>query len=155
MARAADDGDAATTAAIHELDVYYDDPTTPAGVESRRVFDIVRDRWDLRNETATGSVDFGGVADGDQLPGGAGTTNGSDPYGVAYGGGRADIRFALIDDELYLLSKSDHGPRRPAAAYRLSCISRSPRASRQTARGSPRRHPDHGPPKDRASSPLD
>ncbi len=112
----ADDGDPATAATIHELDVYYDDPTTPAGVESRRVFDIVRDRWDLRNETEAGSVAFTGLADGDRLPGGASTTNGADPYGVAYGGGRADIRFALIDDELYLLSKSDGMVRAIAAA---------------------------------------
>jgi autotransporter-associated beta strand protein len=114
---AADDGNPATAATIHELDVYYDDPTTPAGVESRRVFDIVRDRWDLRNETATGSVDLTGIADGDRLPGGAATTNGSDPYGVAYGGGRADIRLAVIDDELYLLSKTDGMVRAIGAAH--------------------------------------
>jgi autotransporter-associated beta strand protein len=90
---------------------------TTAGVESRRVFDIVRDRWDLRNETATGSVDLTGIADGDRLPGGAATTNGSDPYGVAYGGGRADIRLAVIDDELYLLSKSDGMVRAIGAAH--------------------------------------
>lgn len=113
---AADDGNPATTARIHELGVYYDDPTTPFGVESRRLFDIVRDRWDLRNETETGSVIFTGIADGDRLPGSASTTNGADPYGVAYGGGRADIRLALIDDELYLLSKSDGMVRAIAAA---------------------------------------
>ena len=77
---------------IHELQVYY------SGSEMR-VFDIVRNRFDLRND---------GVADGDHLPGQADNTDGSDPYGVAYGGGRADIRWALgTDNELYLISKSD------------------------------------------------
>lgn len=113
---AADDGDPTTVATIRELDVYYNDPTTSAGVESRRVFDIVRDRWDLRNETATGSVAFTGNADGDRLPGNATATNKVDPYGMSYGGGRADIRLALIDDELYLLSKSDGMVRMISAA---------------------------------------
>ena len=77
---------------IHELQVYYN------GSEMR-VFDIVRNAFDLRND---------GVADGDHLPGQANNTDGSDPYGVPYGGGRADIRWALgTDNELYLISKSD------------------------------------------------
>ena len=105
---AANDGNPDTMAAIHELNVFYDDPTTPAAaVESRRVFDIVRDRWDLRNETATGATSFDGIDDGDGLPGGAAATGRLDPYGVAYGGGRADIRLAVIDDELFVISKSD------------------------------------------------
>ena len=105
---AADDGNPDAMAAIHELNVFYDDPTTPAAaVESRRVFDIVRDRWDLRNETATGATSFDGIDDGDGLPGGAAATGRLDPYGVAYGGGRADIRLAVIDDELFVISKSD------------------------------------------------
>ena len=52
------------------------------------------------------------------LPGNAGATTRApnaaaseaktDPEGVAYGGGRADIRMALgADGELYVLSKSD------------------------------------------------
>jgi hypothetical protein len=46
----------------------------------------------------TGSVLLGGVVDWGQL----------DPYGVACGGGRADIRLALRGDgEFYILSKSD------------------------------------------------
>ena len=59
--------------------------------------------------SATGSIlRNDGVADGDHLPGQADNTDGSDPYGVAYGGGRADIRWALgTDNELYLISKSD------------------------------------------------
>jgi autotransporter-associated beta strand protein len=104
---AANDGNPSTTAPIHELNVFYDDPATLDGVQSRRVFDLVRDRWDLRNEDAWGSTSFGGVADGDRLPGSASSTSLNDPYGVAYGGGRADIRLGEIDGELYLISKSD------------------------------------------------
>ena len=44
------------------------------------------------------------------LPGLAALTNAGtlDPYGVAYGGGRADVRLSVDKDgELYLLSKTD------------------------------------------------
>ncbi|MGI9176259.1 MAG: PQQ-dependent sugar dehydrogenase, partial [Pirellulales bacterium] len=68
---AANDASPDTTAPIHEFNVFYNDPTGTDGVRSRRVFDVVRDRWDLRNETATGSTAFAGVADGDLLPGSA------------------------------------------------------------------------------------
>jgi hypothetical protein len=104
---AADDGDPSTMASIHELKVLYSSPYNSAGVQERRVFDIVRDAFDRRNETAVGAVSHTGVVDNDHLPGGAAVTSGDDPYGVSYGGGRADIRLALIDDEIYLLSKSD------------------------------------------------
>ena len=83
-------------AAIHELKVDYGANNTPT-----RVFDIVRNQFDLRND---------GMADGDILPGAADATASGqkDPYGVTYGGGRADIRWAIGDDgELYLISKSD------------------------------------------------
>jgi glucose/arabinose dehydrogenase len=104
---AADDGDPLTTAPIHELKVFYSSPYNSAGVQQRRVFDIVHDAFDRRNETPIGAVSHDGIADNDRLPGGANATNGADPYGVPYGGGRADIRLALIDDEIYVLSKSD------------------------------------------------
>jgi glucose/arabinose dehydrogenase len=104
---ASDDGDANTSARIHELKVYYSSPYDTLGLRARRVFDIVRDAFDRRNETAIGSVLHNGTADGDVLPGYANATTGDDPYGVAYSGGRADIRWALVDGELYLLSKSD------------------------------------------------
>jgi hypothetical protein len=92
-------GDPNTMSQIHELRVLF------AGNETR-VFDVVRSTFDIRND---------GVADGDFLPGSADATAAgvADPYGVLYGtattkGGRADIRWALGDDnELYLLSKSD------------------------------------------------
>ena len=112
----ASDADPTTMAAIHELNVFYDDPATLAGVQSRRVFDLVRDRWDVRNEAPSGSIGFVGSADGDRLPGSATSTGQADPYGTAYGGGRADIRFAELDGELYLISKSDGMVRRIANA---------------------------------------
>jgi hypothetical protein len=101
------DGDPTTTAPVHELKVFYSSPYDAAGLLERRVFDIVRDAFDRRNETPAGSGMHDGVPDGDRLPGAAVVTDGEDPYGTPYGGGRADVRWALIDDELYLLSKSD------------------------------------------------
>lgn len=95
---AADDGDPSTMATIHELKIFYDSPYDGIdGEVERRLFDIIRDTYDRRND---GDL-------GDRLPGGADVTEGSDPYGVPYGGGRADFRLALIDNELYILSKSD------------------------------------------------
>ncbi len=104
---AADDGNPSTTAQIHELKVFYSSPYNAAGLVARRVFDLVHDTFDRRNETAVDAVSHDGVVDGDGLPGAASVTEGDDPYLVAYGGGRADIRLILIQDEIYQLSKSD------------------------------------------------
>jgi len=82
---------------IREIQIVFDSPydTTNYPVQ-RRLFDIVSDEYHQRGGTAT------------KLPGSATATGGNDPAGVAYGGGRADIRFALGDDsEIYVLSKSD------------------------------------------------
>jgi len=89
---AADDGARLTLATIHELQVVF-------GGIKRRVFDIASDKYHQKGGTS-----------GSALPGGCGglATGGSDPYGVPYGCGRADIRLAQDGDgELYLLSKSD------------------------------------------------
>lgn len=89
---AADDGDRATMATIHELQVVFN------GVK-RRVFDILSDTYHEKGGTSANA-----------LPGGCGglNTSGDDPEGVPYGCGRADIRLAQDNDgELYLLSKSD------------------------------------------------
>jgi hypothetical protein len=87
----ADDANRTTLAPIHELQVVFN------GVE-RRMFDIVAAEYRLK----------GGSVSGQALPTGAPVTNGNDPYGVPYGGGRADIRLALDGDgEIYVLSKSD------------------------------------------------
>jgi hypothetical protein len=100
-------GNPATMPSLHELQAMYN------GNEIR-VFDLVRDTFDLRNETVFGSTVLTGDDDNDRLPGSADATNGNDPYGIAYRqpgdsqGGRADIRWAIgPDDELYLISKSD------------------------------------------------
>jgi hypothetical protein len=91
-------GNPTTMPQVHELQAIYN------GNEVR-VFDVVRDRFDLRND---------GIDDNDRLPGTAAAANINDPYGVAYRqagdteGGRADIRWATgPDNELYLISKAD------------------------------------------------
>lgn len=90
---AADDGNRATTATIHELQIVFN------GVK-RRVFDILSDKFHQKTGNAGSSA----------LPGGCGglVTGGNDPEGIPYGCGRADIRLAQDSaGELYLLSKSD------------------------------------------------
>jgi hypothetical protein len=73
------------------------------------MFDIVSDAYS--HKQGTPAADH-------LLPGNAGATTGwrdperrqprTDPEGVAYGGGRADIRMAVDNDgKLYVLSKSD------------------------------------------------
>jgi Glucose / Sorbosone dehydrogenase len=97
-------------AQIHELQIVYKDPKDTSGHGTkRRMFDIVAETYARR----------GGMPSPNHvLPGNAAATTRSqdpahaepkvDPEGVAYGGGRADIRMALGGDgELYVLSKSD------------------------------------------------
>ena len=94
---ATDDGIRTNPAAIHEIQVVFNSPYDVTNYPvQRRMFDIVAEEFHQRGGTSSA------------LPGGATATGGNDPYGVAYGGGRADIRFALGDDnEIYILSKSD------------------------------------------------
>ncbi|MFM2295302.1 MAG: hypothetical protein RLZZ350_1715 [Verrucomicrobiota bacterium] len=88
---AADDGNRNTVATIRELQVIYNSA-------KRRLYDIVGDAYTNR----------GGFVTGQRLPGSSTVALGNDPYGVAYGKGRADIRLALGDDkEIYVISKSD------------------------------------------------
>ena len=106
---ATDDGDRLSRAAVHELQVVYDSPfdTPDAGPLARRLFDIVADAYAARGGDAAGNS---------VLPGAAPLTSSSDPDGVAYHGGRADIRLAQGGDgEIYVLSKSDGMIRRLAA----------------------------------------
>jgi len=98
-------------AQIHELQVMYKSPYNPSSqtASKRRMFDIVAESYSRR----------GGTPLPDHvLPGGANATTGwrdaehtqpkADPDGVAYGGGRADVRIAMGGDgEIYVLSKSD------------------------------------------------
>jgi hypothetical protein len=81
------------------FDSPYDNPDQ--GPLKRRLFDIVSEGYHHKGGTALA------------LPGGANTTDGNDPEGVPYGGGRADIRLALDSaGEIYVLSKSDGMVRR-------------------------------------------
>lgn len=105
-------------AQIHELQIMYKSPydasTSPV---KRQMFGIVAEAYSHR----------GGTLEADHvLPGRGGATTGwldeqhkqpkADPEGIAYGGGRADVRMALgADGELYVLSKSDGMIRKIAA----------------------------------------
>jgi hypothetical protein len=76
------------------------------------MYDIVADTFAHKDGVADPTTHLG------VLPGGAATTGGwrgktylpgkLDPYGVAYGGGRADVRLSMGGDgELYVMSKGD------------------------------------------------
>ena len=106
-------------AQIHELQILYKNPYDPANTNAvkRQMFSIVADAYSHR----------GGTPAPDRvLPGRGGATTGwrdaeqkqpkTDPDGIVYGGGRADIRMASGGDgELYVLSKSDGMIRKIAA----------------------------------------
>jgi Glucose / Sorbosone dehydrogenase len=106
-------------APIHELQIMYKSPydTATQTAVKRRMFDVVAETYAHK----------GGTPGQDRvLPGAAGATTGwrdpehkqpkADPEGVAYGGGRADIRIAMGGDgEVYVLSKSDGMIRKMAA----------------------------------------
>lgn len=101
-------------AAIHELQIVYKSPydNSNQGPVKRRLYDIVADGY-AHKEGIPNADSKQGV-----LPGASGTVGGwrnnmyrpgkTDPNGVPYGGGRADVRLAMGGDgELYVLSKSD------------------------------------------------
>ncbi len=101
-------------APIHEIQVMYKSPydqSSQAPVQ-RRMYDIVAETYAHKD----------GIANVDSpqgvLPGAAAVTGGwrgktflpgtIDPYGVPYGGGRADVRLSMGGDgEIYIMSKSD------------------------------------------------
>jgi hypothetical protein len=98
-------------AQIHELQIMYKSPYDASAQTAvkRRMFDVVAETYSHKGGTP---------AQDRVLPGAAGATTGwrdpehkqpkADPEGVAYGGGRADIRIAMGGDgEVYVLSKSD------------------------------------------------
>jgi hypothetical protein len=103
-------------AQIHELQIMYKSSNDQNAVK-RRMFDIVADNYARK----------GGTPAADHvLPGGSNATTGwkdpehrqpkTDPEGVVYGGGRADVRMAIGGDgELYVLSKSDGAIRKMTA----------------------------------------
>jgi Glucose / Sorbosone dehydrogenase len=98
-------------AQIHELQIMYKSPydASAQAAVKRRMFDVVAESYSHKGGTP---------AQDRVLPGAAAATTGwrdpehkqpkADPEGVAYGGGRADIRIAMGGDgEVYVLSKSD------------------------------------------------
>ena len=96
-------------AQIHELQIMYKSRRRSQTAVKRRMFDVVAETYAHKGGTP---------AQDRVLPGAAAATTGwkdpdhkqpkADPEGVAYGGGRADIRIAMGGDgEVYVLSKSD------------------------------------------------
>jgi hypothetical protein len=98
-------------AQIHELQIMYKSPYDASSQTAvkRRMFDVVAETYSHKGGTP---------AQDRVLPGAAGATTGwrdpdhkqpkADSEGVAYGGGRADVRIAVGGDgEIYVLSKSD------------------------------------------------
>src|SRR5688572_273916 len=106
---AADDSNRTTVATIRELRVLYDDG---GGLEERRLFDVVAESYaarggDPRPDSPDGALPGFGTVTGGWVDG-AFQSGLGDADGIAYGGGRADIRLALGGDgEIYVLSKSD------------------------------------------------
>src|SRR5450759_1417786 len=98
-------------AKIHELQIVYKSSydNSPQGPVSRRMFDIVADAFSQKKGVRTKNcvLPDGSSNNGVLLTCGS-RGHGLDPYGVEYGGGRADVRLAMGGDgELYVLSKSD------------------------------------------------
>ena len=98
-------------AKIHELQIVYKSSydNSPQGPVNRRMFDIVADAFSQKKGVRTKNcvLPDGSSNNGILLTCG-GRGHGLDPYGVEYGGGRADVRLAMDGDgELYVLSKSD------------------------------------------------
>lgn len=98
-------------AAIHEIQIMYKSPYDAAAKSPSkwRLYDILAETFAHKG---------GQPKQGAVLPGASGAVGGwrgtnfreapPDPYGVKYGGGRADIHLALGGDgEIYVLSKSD------------------------------------------------
>jgi hypothetical protein len=128
-------GERGKHAPIHEIQVLYKSPyeASANAPVKRRMYDIVADAF-AHKDGVVDPITHQGV-----LPGAATGTGGwrgktfltakPDPYGVPYGGGRADVRLSKDGDgEIYVLSKSD-GMIRILAAV----ITPPPAASKQVA----------------------
>src|SRR5258708_8445067 len=107
-------GERGKQAAIHEIQIMYKSPydASEKAPAKRRMYDIVADAF-AHKDGVVDPITHQGV-----LPGAANATGGwrgksfvtakPDPYGVLYGGGRADVRLSMGgDNEIYVLSKSD------------------------------------------------
>jgi hypothetical protein len=122
-------------APIHEIQVMYKSPydqTAQAPVR-RRMYDIVAEAYAHKDGIADPATHKGVLPGDARLVGGwAGKKfeeGKMDPYGVPYGGGRADVRLSMGGDgEIYIMSKSDGMIRRMAAV-----VTPPPPSSKQTA----------------------
>jgi glucose/sorbosone dehydrogenase len=123
-------------AQIHELQIVYKGPkdTSSHGAKSR-MFDIVAETYAARGGMAPPNHVLPGNATATTRPPDPAHPEGKiDPEGVAYGGGRADIRMALGGDgELYVLSKSDGMIRKLTAVVTPPPTSRQGVPSKETA----------------------
>ena len=117
------------SAQIHELQIVYKSPNDKSRQDPAklRMYDIVADAYSHKGGTPNQN---------NVLPGSAASTAANpmyrsgnlDPYGVAYGGGRADTRLAMGgDDEIYVLSKPD------GMIRKLTGVVASAPASKKTA----------------------
>jgi hypothetical protein len=107
-------GERGKQATIHEIQIMYKSPydSSEKAPVKRRMYDIVAEAF-AHKDGVVDPVTHQGV-----LPGASGATGGwrgktfltgkLDPYGVPYGGGRADVRLSMGGDgEIYIMSKSD------------------------------------------------
>jgi Glucose / Sorbosone dehydrogenase len=121
-------------AAIHEIQVMYKSPYDAAAQNpvQRRMYDIVAETYSRKDGVANPNSPRG------VLPGAAAATGGwrgtaflpgtIDPYGVPYGGGRADVRLSMGGDgEIYIMSKSD------GMIRKMMAVVTPPPASQQSA----------------------
>ena len=111
---ASNDGIRTTLAAVHELQVIYNSPydSPDQGAVDLRLYDIVADAYAQK----------GGLPNAPNvLPGGAPNVGSGvlDPYGVPYGGGRADIRIAIRwrQRDLHPQQERRHDPRIDGAGF--------------------------------------
>ena len=128
-------GERGKHATIHEIQVMYKSPydASAKAPAKRRMYDIIADAFAHKDGVVDPATHQG------VLPGAANATGGwrgktfitakPDPYGVPYGGGRADVRLSMDGDgEIYALSKTD-GMIRILAAV----VTPPPAASKQMA----------------------
>lgn len=90
-------------AEIHELQVVYKSPyaNSAQSAAQRRMFDIVADAYSHKKGIPIPNNVLPGISVLTRVPT-------LDSYGVAYGGGRSDVRLSMDGDgEIYLVSKSD------------------------------------------------
>jgi len=101
-------------AAIHELQIMYKSPydASNQGAAKRRMYDVVADAYSHKEGVAKAGSNQGVLPGLTRMAGGwrndTFVPGETDPYGVPYGGGRADVRLSMGGDgELYVMSKSD------------------------------------------------